>query len=118
MAGQSPLSSFPNPSSLNSISSLSQDCLRRFEGICDELQKLDQETASKNRYDRNLVLLALQDARARFKAWGTSIAGFRKPHLPTSLDFRLREAPEIRTRLLQVLEYLQEYLNDGLTHFP
>jgi len=117
MTSQNPLASFPNPPSLNSISSLSQDCLKRFEEICGILQDLDQETAIRNGYDRNPVLLALQDARARFKAWGTSIAGFRKPHLPTSLDFRLREAPEIRTRLLQVLEYLQEYLNDGLTRF-
>lgn len=64
-------------------------------------------------YNRNSVLLVMQDGRARFKAWGTNIAAFRDGQLPTSLDFRLKDALEIRSRLLKVLEYLQEYLGDG-----
>lgn len=102
-----------HPPSHTPISAQALYCLRRFETICDELQNIEQETAIQNGYDRNLVLLTMQDSRAKFKAWGTSIAAFRKGHVPTSLDFRLRDAPEIRSRLLQVLEYLGEYLNDG-----
>ncbi|OBT70030.1 hypothetical protein VE03_00659 [Pseudogymnoascus sp. 23342-1-I1] len=55
----------------------------------------------------------MQDSRVKFKAWGTSIAAFRQWHFPTSLDFRLRDAHEIRSRLLEILEYLLEYLNDA-----
>ncbi|KFY60055.1 hypothetical protein V496_05455 [Pseudogymnoascus sp. VKM F-4515 (FW-2607)] len=102
-----------HPPSHTPISAQALYCLRRFETICDELQNIEQETAIQNGYDRNLVLLTMQDSRAKFKAWGTSIAAFRKGHVPTSLDFRLRDAPEIRSRLLQVLEYLGEYLNDA-----
>ncbi|OBT86784.1 hypothetical protein VE02_04226 [Pseudogymnoascus sp. 03VT05] len=55
----------------------------------------------------------MQDSYAKFKAWGTSIAAFREVHVPTSLDFRLSDALEIRSTLLGVLEYLREYLNDA-----
>jgi hypothetical protein len=64
-------------------------------------------------YDRDHALLTMQDARARFKAWGESIAAFHPGSVRTSLDFRLREAPEVRGRALQILEYLQEYLHEG-----
>jgi len=117
MADQSPVSEPSHPLSLtsSSIYSLALPCLKSIENICDGLRLIEQENASQNGYDRNLVLLSMLDARAKFKAWGGNIAAFRKPYLSTSLDFRLKEAPEIRTRLLQVLEYLQEYLNDGLS---
>ncbi|OBT40843.1 hypothetical protein VE00_08628 [Pseudogymnoascus sp. WSF 3629] len=55
----------------------------------------------------------MQDSLAKFKAWGTSIGAFRQVHVPTSLDFRLRDALEIRNTLLGVLKYLREYLNDA-----
>lgn len=99
------------------IYSLSLDCQKCFGRICDELQSLEQDEANQNGYNRNFILLSSQDSRAKFKAWGTSIAALRKPSLPTSLEHRLRDAPEIRSRLLQVLTYLHEYLNDGLPHF-
>lgn len=101
------------PPTLSPISSQALYCLKRYETICDELENPKQETAIQNGYNRNLVLLTMQDSCAKFKAWGTSIAAFRQVHVPTSLDFRLRDALEIRSTLLGVLEYLGEYLNDG-----
>jgi hypothetical protein len=71
------------------------------------------EDSIQEGYDRNFVFLTMQDGRARFKAWGTNIAAFKDGRHPTSLDFRLKDGPEIRSRLLNVLEYLQEYLKDG-----
>jgi hypothetical protein len=71
------------------------------------------EGSVQNGYNRNFVLLTMQDGRAKFKAWGTNIAAFKDGRHPTSLDSRLKDAPEIRSRLLNVLQYLQEYLNDG-----
>ena len=55
----------------------------------------------------------MKDASARFKAWGKGIAAFHDGYVKTSLDSRLREAPEIRGRALQILQYLQEYLHEG-----
>ncbi len=63
--------------------------------------------------DAHLALFAMQDARARFKAWGESIAAFHDVLARDSLDFRLREALEIRGRAVEILNYLQEYLHEG-----
>jgi hypothetical protein len=74
----------------------------------------DQEWQDKSfGYDTYLALLSMKDASARFKAWGESIAAFHDGCVKTSLDSRLREAPEIRGRALQILQYLQEYLHEG-----
>jgi hypothetical protein len=94
---------------------LSKDCLKRFRYIDGLLQDPEASHGEYeiSGYDTHLALLAIQDARARFKAWGESIAAFHDGPAKTSLDFRLREAPEIRGRALQILEYLQEYLHEG-----
>ncbi|KFZ00936.1 hypothetical protein V501_10348 [Pseudogymnoascus sp. VKM F-4519 (FW-2642)] len=113
MVGQDAPAGASYPAAPSPISSQARYCLKRFETICDELQNLKEETAIQNGYNRNLVLLTMQDSCAKFKAWGTSIAAFRNVHVPTSLDFRLRDALEIRSTLLGVLEYLGEYLDDA-----
>lgn len=56
---------------------------------------------------------AIEDANARFNAWGTNIAAFRDGSSRISLDYRMREAPEIKRRALQILEDVQDYLKDG-----
>ncbi|TVY80276.1 NAP1-binding protein [Lachnellula suecica] len=101
-------------SSSTTISSLALDCLEYFEAICNLLKSPDQKRASQDGYDINHVVLAMQDGRAKFKAWGSNIAAFREKLHPTSLEFRLKDAPEIRSRLMQVLVYLQEYLQDAI----
>jgi len=100
------------------IFSLAHICHKLFEAICDELYNLAPESSAQQGINRSSVLLAMQDGRARFMAWGINIAAFRDGRLSTSLDYRLRDAPEIRGRLLSVLGYLQEYLNDGHLLFP
>jgi len=72
------------------------------------------DEAAKRGLERNTVLLDFQDAQAKFKVWGISIAAFRSELHPTSLGFRLRDAPDIRTGLCLVLKELREYLDDCL----
>jgi hypothetical protein len=105
----------PVPDDPSAVSLLSKDCLRRFHHICDVLPALkpSENEYQVPDYDRDHALLTMQDARTRFKAWGESIAAFHPGSVRTSLDSRLREAPEVRGRALQILEYLQEYLHEG-----
>jgi malonyl CoA-acyl carrier protein transacylase len=97
------------------ISLLSRDCLKRFDYVCDILKdiQIGKNWDETPRFDTSLALLAAQDACARFKAWGDSIAAFHDGCVRTSLDSRLREAPDFRRRALQILEYMQEYLHEG-----
>ena len=60
-----------------------------------------------------IAKLAIEDSRAKFRAWGTNIAAFHESRLRTSLDSRLKEAPSISARTIQVLADLQEYLTSG-----
>jgi hypothetical protein len=105
----------PSTNDPSAVSILSKDCIKRFHHICDILQDLDpnRQEDELSGLDTHLALLTMQDARARFNAWGESIAAFHPGHVRTSLDFRLKEAPEVRGRALQILEYLQEYLHEG-----
>jgi hypothetical protein len=89
-------------------------CLSYLERICNTLKILTPDEAAERGVERNTALLDFQDAQAKFKAWGISIAAFRSELHPTSLGFRLRDAPDIRKRLCQVLKELREYLNDCL----
>lgn len=54
-------------------------------------------------FDCDPSLTEISDALSRFKAWGGNIAAFQKGHLKSSLDTRLKEAKEIRERILKIL---------------
>jgi hypothetical protein len=96
---------------VSSISVLANGCLERFKKLVVSLQR--PGTPGDAGFDIESTRLAIEDARARFKAWGTSIAAFHNGRLRTSLDFRLNEAPGIRGRTVQVLRDLQEYLDEA-----
>ena len=98
---------FNNPSA---ISILAKDCLMRLKQICSILKSTRLDVTS---YDPNIALPTMEDALARFRAWGSSIAAFQPGLAKTSLDSRLREAGGIRNRALKILEELQEYLHEG-----
>jgi hypothetical protein len=101
-----------NDNQTKSIAVEARECLRIFEAICEALRTVEPEEASRIGFERNTILLDFQDAQARFKAWGVSIAAFRDHLHPMSLDFRLRDAPSIQMRLCRILGELQEYLGD------
>lgn len=55
----------------------------------------------------------MEDARVRFKAWATNIAALQQPILQSSLDARLKEATDIRQRVLKILAELKNSLETG-----
>ena len=95
------------------ISVEAKKCLALFES--KELSATLKDTTAQptGGINREITLLAIDDARARYRAWGTNIAAFHASGLRTSLDSRLKEAPSILSRTLQVLVDLREYLTDG-----
>jgi hypothetical protein len=55
----------------------------------------------------------LQDPYLHFKAWATSIAALNRPHLKSSLDFRLQDAVQIKDQVLNLLRTLHDSLMQG-----
>ncbi|KAG4444165.1 hypothetical protein IFR05_000394 [Cadophora sp. M221] len=101
------------PSSTTTISSLAKECVKRYDTLCTILRETDSETDTAHGFVRDDVLIRIQDARPRFKAWATNIAALQEGHLKSSLDFRLREAEEVRSRVLKILDSLKESLNEA-----
>jgi len=104
---------FVDDKKASAISLISRACLEKFERLHDILQSLPSEEAGDIELDVHNAKLVIEDALARFKAWGTNIAAFRDGNLRISLDFRLREAPRVKGRALRILRDLEEYLDDG-----
>ncbi|KAH7327481.1 hypothetical protein BKA65DRAFT_68013 [Rhexocercosporidium sp. MPI-PUGE-AT-0058] len=100
-------------SSTATISSLAKECVKRYDLLCAALRETPTEVATANGFVRDDVLIRIQDAWPRFKAWATNIAALQEGHMKSSLDFRLREATEIRSRVLKILESLKESLNSA-----
>jgi hypothetical protein len=97
------------------ISTVSNDCVKRFQSLHDAVDKSTVEEATEAGFDRDAALVMIQDAQSRFKAWGLNIAAFQKGHLKSSLDARLMEAKEIRERILRILRDLKESLETSLS---
>ena len=58
----------------------------------------------------------LRDPYLHFKAWATSIAALHRPHLKSSLDFRLQDALQIKGQVLNLLRILHDSLMQGKSH--
>lgn len=95
------------------IFDLSRNCMKKYQALCGMLCDTTRGEANRNSFDRDEVLLGVQDAQYRFKAWATNIAALQESHLKSSLDFRLQEATEIRERVLKILEDLRGSLTDA-----
>lgn len=50
----------------------------------------------------------------RFRIWAFNIGALQEAHLPSSLEFRLREAPKLVDRIVELLEDLEESIEDGM----
>lgn len=95
------------------VSFEAKKCLELFTGLSTTLNSTPLDPAQRLDLDYEITKLAIEDARARFTAWGTNIAAFHNSAVRTSLDSRLKEAPGILGRTLQVLTDLREYLTDS-----
>jgi hypothetical protein len=103
----------PKLSPLEGIFDRSIDCLERFQDSIQILKDTDPSMATGHGYDLEFSLFAMQDAFAHFKAWGSNIAAFQDGTLRSSLQFRVKEASEIRQRILKILGNLQVSLYEG-----
>lgn len=79
-------------------------CLNSFREFATTL-------AAKDREDSAALQNSLTDQNGRFKVWAGNIGAHQTGK--SSLDYRLRDASHIRTRVVQFLKDLQEQLNEG-----
>ena len=89
------------------------NCLEDYDALCDQLAVATSEQALDTGFDRTSSQDFVQDARSRFKAWAMSIAALHGPNLQSSLDFRLKEATEVRQRIVRILTSLSGSLREG-----
>ncbi|RDW77569.1 hypothetical protein BP6252_05622 [Coleophoma cylindrospora] len=61
-------------------------------------------------FDRDRALSLVKESRAKFNGWAGSIAATQSGHLRSSLDYRLKDAVDIRKRILNILLDLRESL--------
>ncbi len=78
------------------------ECVRRFNALCDLLSEADRTARP-----------ALVDQLGRLKIWAGNIGAFQELPLPSSLDYRLREAPKIVNQVIELLNDLNETLQEG-----
>ena len=78
------------------------ECVRRFNALCDLLPEADQ-----------IARPVLVDQLGRLKIWAGNIGAFQELPLPSSLDYRLREAPRIIAQVIELLNDLDETLQEG-----
>lgn len=102
----------------SAISVLCKACLGRYSTLCDGLDASTLEQALDTGFDQNASLDLMEDARSRFKAWAVSITALQGAHFQSSLDFRLKEATEIRRRIVKILTDLEKSLHEGQHIFP
>ncbi len=85
-----------------SIAHKAHECVCRFNALCALLPEADQ-----------IARPALVDLLGRFKIWAGNIGAFQELPLPSSLDYRLREAPKIVDQVIELLDDLDETLQEG-----
>lgn len=74
-----------------------------------ELASMEADDPSKHM----ISAAACWEEFGRFRLWGNSIGAFLTIDRRNSLDFRLREASKISSRIVEFLQDLAEALNDG-----
>jgi len=98
---------------VSQISSLCHRCLAGYQDLSEKIRNTEVEEAIERGFNRDEKLMASQDAKARFRAWAVNIAALQKIHLRSSLDFRLKDAAELRQRIVKILEELVKSLENA-----
>lgn len=89
------------------------------ERSCD-CQQLFIQLSSLLHDDRPDYLIspaAILDELGRFRLWANNIGAFLRIDYQNSLDFRLRDASTIRSRVVEFLGDLEEALENGKNGF-
>ena len=102
-----------SPSNHLFIAPKAHECVRRFNTLCSSLPE-----------EHRIARPALIDQLGRLKIWAGNIGAFQELPLPSSLDYRLREAPKIVKQVIELLDDLNDTLQEGtailqcLAHVP
>ncbi|RFU31087.1 hypothetical protein B7463_g5231, partial [Scytalidium lignicola] len=98
---------------ISPISTLCHRCLDGYQGLSENLRDTAPDDPCERGFDRDEKLRAAQDSRLRFRAWAVNIAALQKGHLRSSFDFRLKDATELRQRIIRILEGLLKSLENA-----
>jgi hypothetical protein len=80
----------------------------------DKLQQLSEILKEpRSQYETELSYEEATGELGRLRIWAGNIGALQDSHLPTSLEYRLREAPKLVTRILNILEDVSDSLEDG-----
>lgn len=81
--------------------------------LCQQLFDRLSSLSHDIRSDCLISPAASLDELGRFRLWANNIGAFLRIEYRNSLDFRLREASKIRSRVVEFLEDLAEALDNG-----
>ena len=89
------------------IASRTRLCWAKLEALCEKLPR--PELTGNNVAN----VFDASDQRDRFKIWAGNMGALQDIQFPTSLDYRLREAPRVVALITELLGDLEEALEEG-----
>ena len=90
---------------VSTIAETVEVCSTSFRRLYKALESAKSDSRSQ------VSLACVTDQHGRFNVWAGNIGAYQ--HGRSSLDYRLREASQIREEFVKVLKYLKETLDDG-----
>lgn len=84
------------------------ECIRSF-------QTLSKALLTHNVFRSMINTEALEDEQGRFRVWSGNLGALQKGH--SSLDYRLRDAPLLRTNVLKLLNELGTNLFESTSKY-
>lgn len=87
------------------IVALCEDCFKSFNRLYEVLESEEADNASR------LHFASIADEIGRFNVWAGNVGAHQ--HGRSSLDYRLRDASQMREEFVKVLQYLRETVDDG-----
>jgi hypothetical protein len=100
---QEPGSYDPDSPEEFTISACTQIMLKRWSAV----EQLDTEEAVSWRQ-------TAADKLSRFRIWASNLGAYHDPKDKRSADYRVRTAPDVRTRIIQLAQELSQYLDEIL----
>ena len=90
-----------------SIAKKSRQCQNLFDKVCNEWDNSDGEI------DQTVTFRKVESQRQKYRLWSKNISATQDSHLPTSLEYRIREDPTAQCTINQILDYLEEDLESS-----
>ncbi|TKA60163.1 hypothetical protein B0A55_11454 [Friedmanniomyces simplex] len=88
------------------IASRTRECLKTFDAL-SRVPVIARDVAD-----------AVKDNLARFRIWAGNIGAYHSPHDKRSADYRLRDGPEVRAQLIELLDELIDNNHEIAENIP